>query len=112
MRPVPWFRTDRLSLPGSKRVAFKMLTDKKRSTKMRINKREMSMFIIMLPFLVRGIEGGESHWGYQEGNGPENWQKTCQDGFRQVSEISCILVLQVNWLSGSSAVGAISSVET
>lgn len=31
---------------------------------------------------VAGEGGG--HWGYREGNGPENWPKTCQDGFRQV----------------------------
>ncbi|PIO71599.1 carbonate dehydratase, eukaryotic-type [Teladorsagia circumcincta] len=48
----------------------------------------MSVVVFLLLFvLVGGVEGGEGggHWGYREGNGPESWQKVCQDGFRQTT---------------------------
>ncbi|XGW32695.1 hypothetical protein V3C99_017324 [Haemonchus contortus] len=42
----------------------------------------MSVSALLLIFLIEGIHG-DAGWGYKEGNGPETWQKTCQDGFRQ-----------------------------
>ncbi|KAK6766493.1 hypothetical protein RB195_026039 [Necator americanus] len=42
------------------------------------------MMLLLLPFIIEGSTAGEgAHWGYRDHNGPENWQKTCQDGFRQ-----------------------------
>ncbi|WKY15086.1 hypothetical protein Q1695_000530 [Nippostrongylus brasiliensis] len=45
----------------------------------------MTLLIFVLPFLVKDSIAGDTkeHWGYGDDIGPENWQKTCQDGFRQ-----------------------------
>ncbi|KAK5979071.1 Carbonate dehydratase eukaryotic-type [Trichostrongylus colubriformis] len=64
--------------------------------------QEMPMIVFLLTFLFEGIEysGGEEHWGYREGNGPENWGKSCQDGFRQVrfvgSKLEFLISVAVN----------------
>ncbi|CAJ0609587.1 unnamed protein product [Cylicocyclus nassatus] len=49
--------------------------------------RDMVLMTILLNLLF--VFGGSlasepgHHWGYREHTGPENWPKTCQDGFRQ-----------------------------
>ncbi|VDL69735.1 unnamed protein product [Nippostrongylus brasiliensis] len=52
---------------------------------MQSSQEAMTLLIFVLPFLVKDSIAGDTkeHWGYGDDIGPENWQKTCQDGFRQ-----------------------------
>uniref|UniRef100_A0A1I7X014 G_PROTEIN_RECEP_F1_2 domain-containing protein n=1 Tax=Heterorhabditis bacteriophora TaxID=37862 RepID=A0A1I7X014_HETBA len=46
--------------------------------------------VIALPVV---FSVGTGPWGYHAHNGPENWEKTCQDGFRQINITILIIMM-------------------
>ncbi|VDM75871.1 unnamed protein product [Strongylus vulgaris] len=59
---------------------------KPRETQTQANSHNDLLTLQLIASKYRSLagEGGHHHWGYREHTGPENWPKTCQDGFRQV----------------------------